>query len=67
MIICTLCGKEIKENAYPSLQVVLGNPESPAAADPSKPYHKKCMEDNIDNLVLTTYEKKQALEMLATL
>jgi hypothetical protein len=67
MIICFKCKKEIKEKVYPTLQVTLGPINSPWAVDPKQPIHTECLRKNIDDLALTTDEKKQALEVLATL
>lgn len=64
MIICFVCKKEIIEKVYPALQVVLGDPKNPAAANSEMPIHAECLRKNINDLPLTTDEKKQALEVL---
>ena len=67
MIICLICKKPITEKIYPFLQMVLGDVNNPAAADPKRPVHAKCLRDNLNVMAFTNEEKQQALEVLATL
>ena len=64
-VICLKCKKPITEKTYPFLQMVLGDVNSPVAADPRRPIHAKCLRENLDIMAFTNEEKQQALEVLS--